>query len=112
MKGPRPKFYALETKKGEENGKQILLSKTPGEIFRYMEELRPGETNRKDLDREADPETLQELEALTERNGRALSWFTVEGIRVYVSWDAYTGEDSHAGTARDLLTWERGYRSK
>ena len=112
MKRPRPKFYALEVKKGEEEGKQILLSKTPGEIFRYMGELRPGDTDRKDLDREEDPETLEELETLAQRNGRALSCLTVEGIRIYVTWDQYTGEDSHAGTARDLLAWERGYRSK
>ena len=51
---------------------------------------------------------LDELQAVAERNGRIL-WKSRADGELYATADKYTGTDYHAGSAEDLLEWERGY---
>ena len=57
-------------------------------------------------------DTLQELEALAERNGRTIARAgktNSQGEELYITADYPCGTDEATGTAEDLLTWERGY---
>ena len=56
------------------------------------------------------PNLLNELKATADRNGRYLWKLTAYGD-IYATADKYTGTDYRAGTAEELLRWEKGYRT-